>query len=88
MKTSVIITDLTRMQGERVCVAGYLRDDTCIRPMFRSGGPVEAWLRAYGRVIIRPFAVVEFDLREKKPDPPHTEDRIIDAGYRVSRGRV
>ena len=88
MKTPVIITDLTRMQGERICVAGYLRDDTCIRPVFRIGGPVEEWLRANGRVIVRPFAVVEFDVREKKPDPPHTEDRIIDPGYRVSRGML
>lgn len=86
MKAPIVITDLTRMQGERVCVGGYFFDDTCVRPVFHAGGLMESWLKAVGRVIIRPFAVVEFDFKERKPAPPHTEDRIIDRVYRSLRG--
>ena len=86
MKTSVAITDLTRMQGERVCIAGILRDYTCVRPVLRMGGLMERWLYDQGQIAIRPFAVVEFDLQEHTPDPPHTEDWVIDPFYRVERG--
>ncbi len=88
MKATLTITDLTRMQGDRVCVAGYLPDDTCVRPVFAKGGLTEGWLRLRGTVAIRPFAVIEFDLHVTPPMllPPHTEDRIIDTTYRVRRG--
>jgi len=87
MKATLTITDVTRMQGDRVCVAGYLPDDTCVRPVFAKGGLTEGWLRLRGTVAIRPFARIEFDLHGKSPLPlpPHTEDRIIDAAYRVRR---
>ncbi|MHB8646212.1 MAG: dual OB domain-containing protein [Thermomicrobiales bacterium] len=90
MKTRVTITDLTRMQGDRVCVAGYLPDNTCVRPVFVKGGLTEEWLRLRGKAAIRPFAVIEFDVRGKvsMPLPPHTEDRIIDDTYRVWRGSL
>ncbi len=90
MKATLTITDLTRMQGDRVCVAGYLPDTTCVRPVFAKGGLTEEWLRVRGQVAIRPFAVIEFDLHGTAPMPlpPHTEDRIIDATYRVQRGAL
>lgn len=87
MKARLTITDVTRMQGDRVCVAGYLPDDTCVRPVVRSG-LVEPWLKARGEVIIRPFAVVEFEFHEKRADPPHTEDRLIDPIYRQRRAML
>lgn len=86
MKTWVVITDLTRMQGTRVCLAGYTADKTCIRPVFtKPKGLTEEWLQATGQGIIRPFAVVEFDLVQPIPEPPHTEDWIISPVYRVKR---
>jgi hypothetical protein len=90
MKATLTITDLTRMQGDRVCVAGYLPDKTCIRPVLAKGGLTEEWLRVRGKVAIRPFAVIEFDVRGKTPLPlpPHTEDRIIDTTYRVRRAAL
>jgi hypothetical protein len=88
MKARLTITDVTRMQGGRVCVAGYLPDDTCVRPVLRSGGLAESWLKARGEVIIRPFVVVEFEFHEKRGDPPHTEDRLIDPIYRQRRGAL
>lgn len=74
------------MQGTRVCLAGYTADKTCIRPVFpRPKGLTEEWLQATRHGIIRPFAVVEFDLLQAVPEPPHTEDWIISPVYRVKR---
>jgi hypothetical protein len=86
MRDIVTITDLTRMQEQRVCIAGYLPNGMCVRPVFRSGGISEEWLKVSGQGVIRPFAKVEFDLIENKSQPPHTEDWIIDPRYRVNRG--
>jgi hypothetical protein len=85
VKATLTITDLTRMQGDRVCVAGYLPDNTCVRPVFAKGGLTEDWLHMRGQVAIRPFAVIEFDIQGKPPTPlpPHTEDRVIAPVYRV-----
>ncbi len=88
MKTRLTITDLTRMQHGHVCIAGYTQNDSCVRPVFRVGNIPETWLSARGRVIIRPFAEVEFELGERRPEPPHTEDRIVDRVYRVRRGHL
>lgn len=86
MKTWVVITDLTRMQGKRVCLAGYTADCTCVRPVFRRpNGLTEDWLQASSQGIIRPFSVVEFDLQQAMPEPPHTEDWLISPVYRVKR---
>ncbi len=38
--------------------------------------------------MIRPFAVVEFELRDHTPHPPHTEDWIIDEVYRQPCGNL
>jgi len=86
MKTKIVITDLTRMQGTRICIAGYTREYECVRPVFWSSGLVERWLSDRGKVVIRPFAIVEFDLQEHRPEPPHTEDWIIDQVYRQNFG--
>lgn len=87
MKATLTISDLTRMQGDRVCVAGYLPDGMCIRPVFAKGGLTEGWLHLRRHVAIRPFAMIEFDMQGKPPMllPPHTEDRIVDPAYRVRR---
>jgi hypothetical protein len=90
MRRRLVITDLTRMQGERVCVAGYLVDGEevggCVRPEFRFRPLVEGWLFARGAVVVQPFAIVELDLLEHRPHPPHSEDWIVDERYRVRRG--
>jgi hypothetical protein len=92
MRRSIVITDLTRMQGERVCVAGYLVDgedaNSCVRPEFRYGTLTEPWLSVRGSVVVRPFAVVELDLLEHRPHPPHTEDWIVDDRYRARVGML
>jgi len=39
VKKSLVITDVTRMQEGRVCVAGYDNDGNCIRPVLPPPGP-------------------------------------------------
>lgn len=86
MKQTLIVTDLTRMREPRVCLAGYLPDMTCVRPLFRHGDVTESWLRGGTEVVVRPFAVVELDLLEHRPQPPHTEDWHVGSRYRRELG--
>jgi Dual OB-containing domain len=74
MKTSLVITDVTRMQEGRVCIAGYDKNSKCIRPVLPPPGIHERTLYAQGHAIVFPFAVVEYDLLQPTPQPPHTED--------------
>jgi hypothetical protein len=74
MKTQLVITDVTRMQEGRVCIAGYDKGLKCIRPVLPPPGIHESSLYAQGRPIVFSFAVVEYDLLQPTPHPPHTED--------------
>jgi hypothetical protein len=76
MTTQLVITDLTRMNEGRVCVAGYDRNLNCIRPVLPPPGIHESSLYCDGRAAIFPFAVVEYDLLHPTPKPPHTEDYL------------
>lgn len=89
MKTQLTITDLTRMHGNTVCIAGYTPTRECVRPIFGLGRHItEGWLCRGSDVIVRPFAVVEFDLQQKKPQPPHTEDQIMSPAWRAQKARL
>ena len=74
MITRLVITDLTRMQQGRVCIAGYDQRHHAVRPVLPPPGIPESALCEDGRPKIFPFALVEFDLQEADPQPPHTED--------------
>jgi hypothetical protein len=82
MRQQIAITDLTRMQQPKVCIAGYARDGSCIRPVIPFKGIGEWFLRKDGHLIIRPFAVVELDFLRRVPEAPHTEDWEIDTFFR------
>jgi hypothetical protein len=69
------------MQGDHICVAGYLRDGTCIRPRFRWKPLTESWVWQKETVIVRPFNEVELELVEHKPEPPHSEDWWVNPTY-------
>lgn len=83
MKTQITITDLTRMGRNRICVAGYTSDRTCVRPELPQGNPSEDWLAKAGRIEIRPFAIVEMDLLKQVSKPPHTEDWVVGPDRRL-----
>jgi len=74
MMTQIVITDLTRMHRGMVCIAGYDKDHQCIRHTLPPPGIPEQSLWSGNTVKIFPFALVEFDLRVRLPQPPHTED--------------
>jgi hypothetical protein len=92
VKTQLVITDVTRMQEGRVCVAGYDRSFNCIRPVLPPPGIQEATLYSEGCAVVFPFAVVEYDLLQHTPKPPHIEDHRYDPSsvrfvYKVDEGR-
>lgn len=74
MNTDLVITDLTRMQQGRVCIAGYDRQQRAVRPVLPPPGIPESALYRDGQLIVFPFTLVQFDLQEADPQPPHTED--------------
>jgi hypothetical protein len=78
MKTRMVITDLTRMYGGRVCIAGYDAQRRAIRPVLPPPGIPETSLYLEEKPIIFPFALIELDLLKPIPQPPHTEDHIYD----------
>lgn len=82
----LVVTDVTRMEGERVCVAGFLEDGTVVRPVFARGGPTKAWLRPAFGDVIEPFTMVELRVQglPRTLTPPHMEDRLVPArGHRL-----
>lgn len=74
MKTRLVITDLTRMNGGRVCIAGYDEQNRCIRPVLPPPGIPETVLLDKNKPVIYPFASIEINLLRSAPRPPHTED--------------
>jgi hypothetical protein len=85
METALIITDLTRMHGKRVCIAGINKERQMIRPII-PGGIMEDWLFINNQAVIRPFARVHLDLLEAQPQPPHSEDYLINPQFKLFVG--
>src|SRR5512137_1306688 len=74
MRKSIVITEVTRMQEGRVCIAGYDQHGTCLRPVLPPPGIHESTLYSGQRPIIYSSAKVEFEFTQPTPQPPHTED--------------
>jgi hypothetical protein len=85
-RRQMIVTDVTRMDGDRICVGGYLDDGTAIRPVADRIGPNEQWLRSARDGRVAPFTVLDLQVNKapKRLSAPHTEDRTIPLkGHRV-----
>ena len=74
MSKPIVITDVTRMQEGRVCIAGYDQHGNCLRPVLPPPGIHESSLYSHSRPIIFPSAKLEFEFTQPTPQPPHTED--------------
>lgn len=76
MQRRLIITDLTQMQGDRVCVAAVDHSWQNMRPHI-GGGVYERHLYNADQAVIFPRAVVELNLSSMADEiiPPHIEDR-------------
>ena len=87
-RRTMIVTDVTRMEGTRVCVGGYLVDGGAVRPVVGRSGPDEAWLQQARGGPVTPFAVVNLRIsgQPQGSHAPHTEDRLTpQRGQRVQR---
>ncbi len=79
MNTRLLITDVTRMSGDRVCVAAINQDRQSIRPVLPYGIS-ESWLYRQSTAVVRPFSIISLDLHRNLPQPPHTEDWSFNPG--------
>ena len=73
-RRTMIVTDVTRMEGTRICVGGYLEDGRSVRPVVGRSGPDEAWIHGAHGGQVAPFAVVDLRIsgRPKGTYAPHT----------------
>lgn len=73
MRQEIIITDLTHMSGEHVCLAGVDRKGNTIRPMLQSGIFIrDLYIDNY---LLRPRIVVSMELEpQTNRIAPHLED--------------
>lgn len=77
-KKTLIITDVTKMSNDNVCIAGY--DDTlrCTRPVLSRGQLRKKHLFKDGELVIFPGAKVVFNFGSGISQPPHVEDIIFE----------
>lgn len=84
--TAIIVTDLTRMSGPKICLAGYQLDGdrptSCIRPELQYESLVESWLFS-SEGVVRPFSIIDVTLLQVRPIPPHTEDWLVERRYAI-----
>ena len=73
MQKTIVITDLTKMWGDGVCIAGIDHHSQCIRPVL-PGGVRRRHLYVGNMLVIRPRAKVKFDFNEVPIKPPHMEN--------------
>jgi hypothetical protein len=75
----MVVLDVTRMAGNKVCVGGYLVEGEPIRPIGLFHGLDESWLRPSPESTVVPFAVLDLFVGGKPEDAvaPHTEDRLV-----------
>jgi hypothetical protein len=74
MHTKMIVTDVTRMSGTRVCVGAITDQWESVRPVLPYPGIQEDWLHSFPNHVVKPFSRITLDLFEHISDPPHTED--------------
>ncbi|MBZ0306915.1 MAG: hypothetical protein K8I82_12670 [Anaerolineae bacterium] len=71
----VLITDLTQMTGNRLCIAGVNERLGCVRLDIKYPGVQKNHLYVNNRSIIRPRAVISVDIKPKQNCViPHVED--------------
>lgn len=75
MEQKILITDLTKMSGDRVCIAGVDQNMQNLRPVLPQPGVLRSHLFYNGRTIIRPRAVLRIRLNPvRNTEGPHVED--------------
>ena len=77
MRTEIVITDITRMSHNFICIAGVREKGISVRPILENGRFCDEWCCVDG-LYIKPFSKVVLDLLKPRNLPPHTEDYLID----------
>jgi len=86
MQKTIVITDLTHMRGEGVCIVGVDQYSQTIRPVLPPPGVLREHLYIEGKLAIRPRAKVRFSFREVPIKPPHIEDLGFDPKSAIYEG--
>lgn len=81
---TLIITDLSRMKDDRVCICGLNSEGITIRPVLPYGVRERNLRDINGKLIIKPFSVVKFQLMRPISNAPHTED----VGWNINQSPV
>lgn len=79
-ETRFLVTDITRMSGASVCVAGFIHTDDgyqCVRPVLADRNIQEDWLNSFAEPI-RPFSILTLHLWRQIIQPPHIEDWLFE----------
>lgn len=85
VRKQFIVTDLTRMQGGKVCLAGILDDGSarCIRQLINGEYPSEEWLQSVEGGVVVPFSRVEIDIKSHLHHRPHVENTKVSHEARI-----
>ncbi len=82
---TLVITDLTYMWGDEVCIAGVDSEGNCVRPIVQ-GGVRRHQLFNSGRLEVHPRAKVQFDLSPIQTSAPHIEDQRFNPDSIANQG--
>ena len=78
-RKTLTITDVTVMRNRRICIAGYDRDQNCLRPVLPHPGVLIDYFLSNGETTIYPTAKVQFEFIRSIESPPHIEDNSFDS---------
>ena len=87
-RNTLVITDVTRMKGNYVCIAGYDDSLVCVRPDLSAGQLEKKHLFRDERLVVHPGARVSMNILCHRPRPPHVEDYVFDNGSIEYLGNV
>ncbi|MDI6727758.1 MAG: hypothetical protein QMD44_02375, partial [Thermodesulfovibrionales bacterium] len=77
LRKTLIITDVTAMSEDNVCIAGYDSSLKCVRPVLPMSQIKKTHLFEDKELIIYPGAKVSFYFIKHMPHPPHVEDYVF-----------
>lgn len=81
MKKQIVITDISQKYGG-VCIFGYDENFMGVRPIMVQDNKLKEIPKSYVDFYhIVPFTKIEFDFISPRPQPPHTEDWIVNEDF-------
>jgi len=87
MITELVVTDITKMHADRICIATINKNGESIRPLYKIKAFSKNWCFHDGHTI-QQFSKIRLNLLYNRPEPPHTEDWIVDDSYKEVIGVI